>query len=103
MADRHLIFPKNYQFKVSKDKVKQYKILKKHLDEADTIAIATDSDQGEAIARLTINLSGTIEKQLNDSGSIPLKQVKFKKGFQNSKRSNEALLPIIKKQKPDNC
>ncbi|WP_373763076.1 toprim domain-containing protein, partial [Jeotgalibaca porci] len=51
------ILPDQYQFKVSDGKQKQYTIVKKHLDEADTIIIATDGDrEGEAIARLIINL-----------------------------------------------
>lgn len=59
------LLPTEYQFKVSEGKKKQYTIVKKHLDEADTIIIATDGDrEGEAIARLIINLSGNNQKQL---------------------------------------
>ncbi len=39
------ILPDQYQFKVSDGKQKQYTIVKKHLDEADTIIIATDGDR----------------------------------------------------------
>lgn len=57
------IFPEHYQFQVSKGKSKQYKIVKGLLDKADKIIIATDSDrEGEAIARLIINLSGNSHK-----------------------------------------
>lgn len=59
------LLPTEYQFKVSEGKKKQYTIVKKHLDEADTIIITTDGDrEGEAIARLIINLSGNNQKQL---------------------------------------
>ena len=59
------LLPTEYRFKVSDGKKKQYTIVKKHLDEAETIIIATDSDrEGEAIARLIINLSGNNHKQL---------------------------------------
>ena len=84
------IFPKNYQFKVSKDKVKQYKIVKKHLDEADTIVIATDSDrEGEAIARLIINLSGNNRKTIKRLWINSLETSEIKKGFQNLKDGQE--------------
>lgn len=84
------IFPENYQFKVSKDKVKQYKIVKKHLDEADTIVIATDSDrEGEAIARLIINLSGNKQKTIKRLWINSLETSEIKKGLQNLKDGQE--------------
>ena len=39
------LLPTEYRFKVSDGKQKQYTIVKKHLDEADTIIIATDGDR----------------------------------------------------------
>ncbi|WP_192982154.1 type IA DNA topoisomerase [Marinilactibacillus psychrotolerans] len=84
------IFPEKYQFKVSKDKVKQYKIVKKHLDEADAIVIATDSDrEGEAIARLVINLSGNSRKSIKRLWINSLEISEIKKGFQNLKDGQE--------------
>lgn len=84
------ILPEKYQFKVSKDKVKQYKIVKKHLDEADTIVIATDSDrEGEAIARLVINLSGNSRKNIKRLWINSLETSEIKKGFQNLKDGQE--------------
>src|SRR5699024_9741717 len=59
------IVSKPLKFKVTKDKKKQYNIVKKHLDEADEIIIATDLDrEGEAIARYIINLSGNNNKSI---------------------------------------
>ena len=84
------IFPEKYQFKVAKDKVKQYKIVKKHLDEADTIVIATDSDrEGEAIARLIINLSENNRKTIKRLWINSLETSEIKKGFQNLKDGQE--------------
>jgi len=80
------IFPKQYCFKVSKDKNKQYRIVKKHLDEADEIIIATDSDrEGEAIARLIIRLSGNDHKTIKRLWINSLEKSEIQKGFQNLK------------------
>ena len=63
-----------------------YKIVKKHLDEAETIVIATDSDrEGEAIARLIINLSGNSRKTIKRLWINSLETSEIKKGFQNLK------------------
>lgn len=57
------IFPKPFKFKVSQGKGKQYNIVKKHLNAADEIIIATDPDrEGEAIARYIINHTGNTDK-----------------------------------------
>ena len=65
------IFPNEYKFKVTKDKRKQYNIVKGHLDKADNIIIATDTDrEGEAIARLIIRLSAMIISLFNGYGLI---------------------------------
>jgi len=80
------IIPTNYQFKVSSDKQKQYKIVKSKLDEADEIVIATDSDrEGEAIARLIIRLSGNDHKPQKRLWINSLEESEIKKGFQNLK------------------
>ena len=59
------IIPNPFKFKVSKGKSKQFNIVKKHLDEAENIVIATDLDrEGEAIARFIINLSKNNHKNI---------------------------------------
>ncbi|HAR1670510.1 TPA: DNA topoisomerase III [Enterococcus faecium] len=61
-------------------------MVKKHLDEAETIVIATDSDrEGEAIARLIINLSGNSRKTIKRLWINSLETSEIKKGFQNLK------------------
>lgn len=80
------IIPTNYQFKVSSDKQKQYKIVKSKLDKADEIVIATDSDrEGEAIARLIIRLSGNDHKPQKRLWINSLEESEIQKGFQNLK------------------
>ncbi|HEM0835649.1 TPA: toprim domain-containing protein, partial [Listeria monocytogenes] len=57
-------------------------MVKKHLDEAETIVIATDSDrEGEAIARLIINLSGNSRKTIKRLWINSLETSEIKKGF----------------------
>ncbi|WP_227004443.1 type IA DNA topoisomerase [Jeotgalibaca porci] len=90
------LLPTEYQFKVSEGKKKQYMIVKKHLDEADTIIIATDGDrEGEAIARLIINLSGNSQKQLKRLWINSLEKVEIKNGFRNL-RNGEAFYSSYK-------
>ncbi len=57
------LFPDHYQFIVPKDKSKQFKIVKKLLNEADTIIVATDCDhEGENIAWSIINKADAYSK-----------------------------------------
>lgn len=80
------IFPNEYKFKVTKDKKKQYNIVKGHLDKADNIIIATDTDrEGEAIARLIIRLSGNDHKPQKRLWINSLEESEIQKGFQNLK------------------
>ena len=84
------MLPDQYQFKVSDGKQKQYKIVKKQLDEADTIIIATDGDrEGEAIARLIINLSGNNKKTLKRLWINSLEKTEIKNGFRNLRNGEE--------------
>lgn len=84
------ILPDPFKFKVSKDKSKQYNIVKKHLDQADTIIIATDLDrEGEAIARLIINLSGNSHKKIKRLWINSLEKEEIKKGFMNLKNGED--------------
>ena len=79
-----------YQFKVSEGKQKQYTIVKKHLDEAETMIIATDGDrEGEAIARLIINLSGNNHKQLKRLWINSLEKEEIKNGFRHLRNGEE--------------
>lgn len=80
------IFPETYQFNVSKDKQKQYKIVKKQLDSADEIIIGTDSDrEGEAIARLIIRLSSNQDKPIKRLWINSLEKDEIQKGLKNLK------------------
>ncbi|APZ49536.1 DNA topoisomerase [Jeotgalibaca sp. PTS2502] len=84
------LLPTEYQFKVSDGKQKQYTIVKKHLDEAETIIIATDGDrEGEAIARLIINLSGNNHKQLKRLWINSLEKEEIKNGFRHLRNGEE--------------
>jgi len=84
--DKLPIFPEKYQFKVSKDKQKQYNIVKKHLDSADEIVVATDSDrEGEAIARLIIRLSSNHNKSIKRLWINSLETTEIQKGFKELK------------------
>jgi len=80
------IFPETYQFNVSKDKQKQYKIVKRQLDSADEIIIGTDSDrEGEAIARLIIRLSSNQDKPIKRLWINSLEKDEIQKGLKNLK------------------
>ena len=84
------ILPDPFKFKIGKGKTKQYTIVKKHLDEADTIIIATDTDrEGEAIARLIINLSGNSHKEIKRLWINSLEKEEIQKGFNNLRNGEE--------------
>lgn len=84
--DKLPIFPERYQFQVAAGKSKQYKIVKGLLDKADKIVIATDSDrEGEAIARLIINLSGNNHKPIKRLWINSLEISEIKNGFKHLK------------------
>jgi len=84
------IFPEQYQFKIAKDKKKQFNIVKKQLDNADEIVIATDSDrEGEAIARLIIRLSGNQHKPLKRLWINSLETDEIQKGLKALKNGDD--------------
>ncbi|MFV8314619.1 DNA topoisomerase 3 [Aerococcus viridans] len=84
------IFPSEYKFKVTKDKKKQYNIVKKYLDKAENIVIGTDTDrEGEAIARLIIRLSGNSDKPTKRLWINSLEKDEIQKGFQNLKNGED--------------
>jgi len=84
------IVPDNFKFTITKDKRKQYNIVKKHLNEADEIIIATDLDrEGEAIARYMINYSSNQNKTIKRLWINSLETDEIKKGFKNLKNGQE--------------
>lgn len=84
------IVPQPFKMKVAPEKKKQFNIVKKHLDSADEIIIATDPDrEGEAIARYIINLSGNNQKPIKRLWINSLETPEIKKGFQSLKDGQE--------------
>jgi len=84
------IFPESYQFYVSKDKQKQYKIVKNQLDSASEIIIGTDSDrEGEAIARLIIRLSDNQDKPIKRLWINSLEKDEIRNGLKNLKNGED--------------
>lgn len=80
------MFPDQYKFVVSKGAAKQFNVVKKHLDNADTIIIGTDSDrEGENIARSIINLSGNGNKEIKRLWLNSLETDEVRKGLKNLK------------------
>lgn len=80
------MFPNQYKFEVSKGAEKQFNIVKKHLNNADTIIIGTDSDrEGENIARSIINLSGNGKKDIKRLWLNSLETDEIRKGLKNLK------------------
>lgn len=91
------IIPDPFKFTVTKDKLKQYNIVKKHLDEADEIIIATDLDrEGEAIARYMINHSKNQTKRIKRLWINSLEVDEIKKGFDNLKMEMKRMVCIKK-------
>lgn len=87
------ILPDPFKFKVTKDKKEQFNIVKKHLDNADEIIIATDLDrEGEAIARFIINHSGNSNKKIKRLWINSLEKEEIKKGFKNLKNGEDFIL-----------
>lgn len=84
------IFPDSFKFKVSKGKSKQFNIVKKHLDAAYEIVIATDPDrEGEAIARYIINHTGNTHKPIKRLWVNSREAEEIQKGFKQLKDGKE--------------
>lgn len=78
------ISPKNFKYSVEKDKQKQFNIVKKLLQNANKIIIATDCDrEGENIARTIIQLSGASHKPTKRLWINSLEVDEIQKGFKN--------------------
>ena len=76
------IFPETFQFQVSKDKTKQFNVVKQLLKETDEIIIATDCDrEGENIARSIIKLAGSANKPTKRLWINSLEIDEIQKGF----------------------
>src|SRR5699024_1546009 len=61
--DQLPMFPEQFRFQVSKDKKKQFNIVKRLLNDSAEIIVATDCDrEGENIARSIITLAGASNK-----------------------------------------
>lgn len=76
------IIPERFEYKVSKDKAAQFKVVKDLLKEADQIIIATDpAREGENIARLLIMMAGCTNKPIKRLWTSSLTENAIRKGF----------------------
>lgn len=93
------IFPEKFEYRVDKDKIKQFNIVKKLLKSADEIVIATDIDrEGEAIARLIINMAGCSKKNIKRLWINSLEADSVRTGFKNLKDSKDTYSMFIEAQ-----
>lgn len=84
------LLPEKFEFKVSKDKKKQFNFVKDLLKKAKKIVVACDSDrEGENIARLVIKLAGCENKKIERLWINSLEADEVKKGFQNLRDGKE--------------
>jgi len=80
------IFPETFQFQVSKDRTKQFNVVKQLLKETDEIIIATDCDrEGEHIARSIIKMAGAFNKPTKRLWINSLEVDEIQKGFKQLK------------------
>lgn len=78
------IVPDQFKFKVSPDKRKQFNTVKKLLNQAEEIIVATDPDrEGENIARSIIRLAGASDKPTRRLWVNSLVVDAIQKGFKN--------------------
>lgn len=95
------IFPETMQYKVSKDKMPQFTIVKKLLQAANRIIIATDCDrEGELIAWLIIQQAGIIkgDKQVQRLWINSLEKEAIRKGFVHLKDANDTYPKFMEAQ-----
>lgn len=86
------MIPEQFLFKVAPDKKKQFNIVKKLIQSASEIIVATDCDrEGENIARSIINLAGGSQKPTKRLWINSLEEDEVKKGFQNLKSGKDFL------------
>ncbi|WP_455432193.1 DNA topoisomerase III [Tigheibacillus jepli] len=90
------MFPERFQFQVDRDKKKQFKVVKKLLNDSNEIIVATDCDrEGENIARSIITLAGASNKPTKRLWINSLEVDEIQKGFRNLKNGNH-YLPLYK-------
>jgi len=83
------IFPESFQFQISKDKTKQFNVVKQLLKETDEIIIATDCDrEGEHIARSIIKMAGATNKPTKRLWINSLEVDEIQKGFKELRDGN---------------
>lgn len=76
------IIPESFKFKIGQGKSKQFNVIKKLLNEADQIVIATDSDrEGENIARSIIRQAKVENKEIKRLWINSLEADEIQKGF----------------------
>ncbi|AOZ94888.1 type IA DNA topoisomerase [Paenibacillus crassostreae] len=86
------IIPEKFEYKVSKDKAAQFKIVKDLLKEADQIIIGTDpAREGENIARLLIMMAGCSHKPIKRLWTSSLTENAIIKGFAEVRDGSETI------------
>ncbi|MGM1023737.1 MAG: DNA topoisomerase 3 [Bacillota bacterium] len=86
------IIPESFQYKVTKDKAAQFKIVKDLLKEADQIIIGTDpAREGENIARLLITMAGCSNKPIKRLWTSSLTENAIRKGFSELREGSQTV------------
>ncbi|MTH55319.1 DNA topoisomerase III [Bacillus mangrovi] len=84
--DKLPIIPERFEYKVSKGKAQQYRIVRKLLNEASEIIIGTDAArEGENIARLLIRMAGASRKPIRRLWLSSYTDQAVRKGFASLK------------------
>src|SRR5699024_7556740 len=84
------MIPQKVEFQVSKDKKKQFNLVKKLLSQSTEVVVATDCDrEGENIARSIIEKAGANNKTIQRLWINSLEKSEIQKGFKNLKSGNE--------------
>src|SRR5699024_8634892 len=90
--DQLPMLPEQFRFQVSKDKKKQFNIVKRLLNDSPEISVATDCDrEGENIARSIITLAGASNKPTKRLWINSLEVDEIQKGFCHLNNGNNYL------------
>jgi len=90
--DQLPMFPEQFRFQVSKDKKKQFNVVKKLLNNTTEVIVATDCDrEGENIARSIITLAGASNKPTKRLWINSLEVDEIQKGFRHLNNGNNYL------------
>ena len=93
------IIPQTFKFKVGQGKIKQFNVVKKLLQEADEIVIATDSDrEGESIARSIIRQAKAENKEIKRLWINSLEYDEIQKGFSNLREGKDFYSTYVEAQ-----